>query len=127
MEVSESVEKGYLNVGEVSRYLGVKRSTIYQWAKEGKIPHYELHKMKRFKKEEIDAWMESQRGNGTGIDKRGKRVLEIGMGARRSPKPDVDGVVRKAVEEARRNNYNEGNGNQTKIKGLRKEVTNGNL
>ena len=123
MEVMQSIEKGYWNVEELSRYLGVKPSTIYELVKEGEIPYYELHKMKRFKKEEIDAWMESHRGDGTVVDKRAKRVLE----SAKSQKSDVDGVVRKAIEETRRDSYNDNYGNQTNVKGLRKEVKNGNL
>ena len=123
MELSDSVEKAYLNVEEVSRYLGVKPSTIYQWAEEGKIPAYKVGRMWRFKKEEIDGWMESNRGNGTEGDKRAKRVLETA----KSQKVDVDGIVRKAIEAVNRSSYNGDDGNQTNVKGLRKEVKNGNL
>ena len=127
MEVTHSIEKGYFSVAEVSRYLGVKPSTIYQWVKEGKIPHYKLCKMKRFKREEIDAWMENHREDDNFVDKRVKRVLEIAKGPRKSSKQDVDRVVRKAIEEVKESNYDDNNGNQTKIKGLKKEVKNGNL
>ncbi len=127
MEVTQSIEKGYLSVDEVSKYLGLKRSTIYQWAKEGEIPHYELHRMKKFKREDIDAWMERHRKYGIGVDKRAKRVLESAKSATRSPKSGVNGVIRKAIEETRRNSYNDNYGNQTNVKGLRKEVKNGNL
>jgi excisionase family DNA binding protein len=123
MEVGRSIEKEFLNVKELSEYLGLKPATIYEWVKIGEIPHYRLHKMKRFKREEIDAWMEQRKGCGIVVDKRAKRILEIA----KSPKPDVDKVVRKAIEEVGRGNHNGTNGNQTKVKGLRKEVTNGNL
>jgi excisionase family DNA binding protein len=123
MEVIQWIEKGYLSAEEVSKHLGLKRSTIYQWAKEGEIVHYELHKRKMFKREDIDAWMESHRKDGIAVDKRAKRVLEIA----KSQKPDVDGVVRRAIEEVRRSSYTGNDGNQTKVEGLRKEVKNGNL
>jgi excisionase family DNA binding protein len=127
MEIRHLIEKGYLSVDEVARYLGVKASTIYQWVKEGEIPHYKLHKMKKFKREMIDAWMENHRGDGAVVDKGAKRVLESAKKGTRSPKADVDGVVRNAIEEVRRSSYNGNDGNQTKVKGLRKEVKNGNL
>ncbi len=127
MELSHSIERGYLRVDEVSRYLGVKRSTIYEWVKEGKIPYYNLGKMKRFKQEEIDVWMESNREDDNLIDKKVKRVLEISKGQKKSSRQDIDGVVRKAIEEVREGIYDDNNGNQTKVKGLRKGVKNGNL
>jgi excisionase family DNA binding protein len=123
MEVTYSIEKGYLSVDEVARYLGVKPSTIRNWAKEGKITQYKPRRMYWFKKEEIDAWMESHRGDVTVVDKRAKKVLETA----KNPKCDVHGILRKVIEEVRGNSYNDNYGKPDQIKGLRKEVKNGNL
>ena len=46
-----------LNVKEVSEWLQVKRSTIYLWAAEGKMPALKLHGLIRFRREEIEAWL----------------------------------------------------------------------
>jgi len=127
MEVTHPIEKSYWSVDDASRYLGVKPTTIYEWAKGGEIPHYKVHKMIRFRKGEIDAWMERHREDCSVVEKKAKRVLEMVEGSRKSLKPDVDRVVRKSIEEVERGNNNDYNGNQTKVKGLRKEVKSGNL
>jgi excisionase family DNA binding protein len=123
MEVTYSIEKKYWSVDDVSRYLGVKRSTVYQWVKDGDIPYYKLHNMYRFKLEEIDRWMKIKTGDGSVSDRRAKKVLETA----KSPKCDVHGMVRKVIEEVRGNSYNDNYGKPDQIKGLRKEVKNGNL
>jgi hypothetical protein len=95
--------------------------------KRGDLPAYNLNGKKRFKKEEIDVWMATHKGNGISAYERRNRVLETIKGARASGKLDIDGLVRDAIEEATKNSYNGDHGNQTRIKGLGKEVDNGDL
>ena len=38
----------------------MKERTIYQWAQEGKLPAFKLGATWRFRREEIDAWLETQ-------------------------------------------------------------------
>lgn len=52
------MEKNFLSVGETSDYLGIKKPTLYAWAKCGKIPHYRLNRLLRFKKGDLDDWIE---------------------------------------------------------------------
>lgn len=47
-----------LTIHELSQYLNIKRSTLYAWVERGFIPHYKMNRLVRFKKEEIDAWLE---------------------------------------------------------------------
>ena len=51
---------------QVAEYLQVKPLTIYQWAREDKIPAIKIGRIWRFKKEAIDNYLEEQlrnRGN----------------------------------------------------------------
>jgi len=48
----------YLTAKQVAEYLQVKPLTIYQWAREDKIPAIKIGRIWRFKKEAIDAFLE---------------------------------------------------------------------
>ena len=50
-----------MNVKELSAYLKVKPSTLYAWAAREMIPHYKVHGLLRFRKDEIDSWVASFR------------------------------------------------------------------
>ena len=49
-----------MTVDEVAEYLRVKKRTVYEWLKNGKIPAIKAVGQWRFKREKIDAWLESQ-------------------------------------------------------------------
>jgi len=49
-----------MTIEEVADYLRVKKRTIYEWLKTRKIPAVKTVGQWRFKKEKIDAWLESQ-------------------------------------------------------------------
>lgn len=53
----------YLNIKEVSHYLKIKPSTLYAWVAHDKIPSIKIHGLIRFKKEELDVWLESFKRN----------------------------------------------------------------
>lgn len=46
-----------LKIGEVARYLQVRRPTIYRWVREGRIPALRVGTRWRFRKEDIDQWV----------------------------------------------------------------------
>ena len=46
-----------MTVQEVAEYLRVKPSSIYEWAKNGKIPGVKVGRLWRFKREQIDEWL----------------------------------------------------------------------
>ncbi len=50
-----------MSVKDLAQYLGIKQSTLYSWASRGLIPHYKINGLLRFKKEEIDPWIDSSR------------------------------------------------------------------
>ena len=49
-----------MTIEEVADYLRVKKRTIYEWLKTGKIPAIKAVGQWRFKKEKIDAWLDSK-------------------------------------------------------------------
>jgi excisionase family DNA binding protein len=63
------VDEGFLTTEEVLDYLQVNLRTVYRLIKAGKIPAVRVGRQWRFRKRDIDAWLESQRpraSRGTG-------------------------------------------------------------
>lgn len=53
-----------MTVDEVARYLKVEESTIYTWAKKGKLPGIKVGRFWRFKKDDINKWLEEKKKRG---------------------------------------------------------------
>ena len=117
------MEKMYLNIDELSQYLGIKKSNLYGKVERKEIPFYRLGRLIFFKKDEIDAFMEKCRVECFDIKKEAERVMK---GANRSSM-DVDKVVKNAIEGVNGTGYNRSHGKPDRFKGLRKEVENGTL
>ena len=58
-------EEGFLTTEEVLDYLQVNLRTVYRLIKAGKIPAVRVGRQWRFRKRDIDAWLESQRSRQT--------------------------------------------------------------
>ena len=54
-------ENEMMNIEEVADYLKMSERAIYEWVKLQKIPAFKLGNTWRFRKNEIDGWMESNR------------------------------------------------------------------
>jgi excisionase family DNA binding protein len=72
----------FLSVKELSSYLAIKSSTLYSWAAKGVLPHYKVHGLLRFKKEEIDSWVASFKCEKNlfvipSFDKKGQRDIDF--------------------------------------------------
>ena len=50
-----------LTLPQVAEYLGLAQRTLYLWAQQGKIPAFKLGTSWRFRRSDIDAWLETQR------------------------------------------------------------------
>lgn len=50
-----------MNVRQVARYLQLEKSTIYSWAQEGRIPAEKVGGRWRFRRADLDAWLEGHR------------------------------------------------------------------
>lgn len=52
-------DKLLLTITELSVYLNIKKATLYSWVEQNKIPHLKIHRLIRFRKDEVDAWLRS--------------------------------------------------------------------
>jgi len=59
--MGEGRDEGFLTTEEVLEYLQVNLRTVYRLIKAGKIPAVRVGRQWRFRKHDIDAWLESQR------------------------------------------------------------------
>src|SRR5688572_5504784 len=60
------MEDTFLTTEEVLAYLQVNLRTVYRLIKAGKIPAVRVGRQWRFRKRDIDAWLDSQRPRGGG-------------------------------------------------------------
>ena len=112
------MEDGFLTIQKVSEWLHIKPATLYSKVESGDIPHYKIGRLVRFKREDIDRWMEDHRRDPSDADKGAKVILR----GTNKAKIDIDGVVKKSVEQVNGNIYNSDHGRPDRIRGLRKEV-----
>jgi excisionase family DNA binding protein len=61
-----------LTLTEVAEFLQVKERTLYEWARKDAIPSFKLGNAWRFKKDDIDRW----------IEERKRKTLRIQSGGR---------------------------------------------
>ena len=60
------IDETFLTTEEVLEYLQVNLRTVYRLIKAGKIPAVRVARQWRFRKRDIDAWLDSQRPRGGG-------------------------------------------------------------
>ena len=51
------------NISEIAEYLGVKVNTIYAWVHTQQIPFYKVGRFVKFKKQDINIWLEERKIN----------------------------------------------------------------
>ncbi len=49
-----------LTIEEVARYLRVSERTVYEWAQKGEIPAGKIGTVWRFKKDDIESWVDER-------------------------------------------------------------------
>jgi excisionase family DNA binding protein len=59
------IDESFLTTEEVLEYLQVNLRTVYRLIKAGKIPAVRVGRQWRFRKRDIDAWLETQRPRGS--------------------------------------------------------------
>jgi len=111
--MEEDIRSALLTIHELSQYLNIKRSTLYAWAAQGKIPHVKIHGLIRFKRDEVETWVESfqreDEGKAPSVSSKNKSRMEIDI----------------LVERAKRDAYNSIRGKPDLRQAQRKE-DNGN-
>src|SRR3954467_5960752 len=58
------IDETFLTTEEVLEYLQVNLRTVYRLIKAGKIPAVRVGRQWRFRKRDIDGWLDSQRARG---------------------------------------------------------------
>ena len=119
----EDIKNSYLTIDELSQYLNLKTSTLYSMVENGELPHYRIGRLIRFKRTDVDQWMERHRRECIDADKRAKSILK----STNRPVMDIDSIVKKTINNARKNCYTSYHGRPDQIKGLGKEVSDGTL
>ncbi len=102
----------FMTIKQVAQYLGMKLSTMY--TKVNEIPHYRVGHLIRFSKEDVDRWMESKKEVSLGPS---LNVRKIGSNGR---KTDVDGIVRRTIDDMKGARYTSEGKSVPRIRGLRK-------
>ena len=59
------MEDDILTIEEVAKYLRVSERTVYDWAQKGEIPSGKIGTVWRFKKSEIEKWVNDRLTSGT--------------------------------------------------------------
>lgn len=103
----------FLTIKEVSEFLKVKESTLYSWVINGSIPSYKLNGLLRFDMEEIEEWVRESKQTHYKVNTESKKV---------SKDPDIDSIIKKAIDETKGNIYNPSIGKPGPRQGLRKEA-----
>ena len=122
-EKAVTVSPEFLGVKGVSQYLGIQPSTLYCLVEQQKIPHYRIGRLIRFRRAEIDLWMEGNKKDCAALERVAKKTL----GRVQMSKIDIDRVVRKAIDGVRGQGYTKPHGKPDQVKGLGKEVHDGSL
>ena len=100
---SEGVS-GLMSLAEVSRYLGMSERTIYGWAQEGKIPAFKLGSAWRFRRSEVDEWLEEHRSGG---GSRGPITPDVDLEPTRRRVRELDEEERAALVKSCKNAIND--------------------
>ena len=61
MNKKDAEHEKLMTLPEIASYLNMKERTIYEWAQQGKIPSFKLGNVWRFKREDIDVWIEERK------------------------------------------------------------------
>lgn len=95
---SKHNEGELMTLPEVAQYLGLAERTIYLWAQLGRLPAFKLGSAWRFRRSEVDDWLETQR---TGPERGPARSSDIPDSAAPSASRSRSGRADTNAEEVR--------------------------
>jgi excisionase family DNA binding protein len=55
-----SREKQLLSISEAAERLGIRKNTLYEWVVQRKIPYIKVGRLVKFRKEDLEAWIEDR-------------------------------------------------------------------
>ena len=111
-EPSNSV---YMDIKSISDYFGMKASTLYSLVEQKKIPHYKVGRLVRFKKSDIDLWMEGNKKEVIDVSKAARLILKTARG----PVRDIEKVVKKSIDDVKGFVYTPSHGKPDRNQGPR--------
>ncbi len=88
------MEESLWTVEETAAYLGCSPKTVYGWAASGKIPSFKLGGLVRFKREDINAWIEQNRVKNPALEKK----LPVRRKAGKVSDGYIDNIVNHAID-----------------------------
>jgi len=117
MKQQSLIDSIFWDIEDLSHYLNVKVKTIYSMVPD--IPHYRIGKLIRFKKVEIDSWLESKREK----DQENMQKRK----PRESANNQIELLIRKTIDQAKQEDYNSHHGKSDRIKTQKKEMNYGSI
>ena len=91
----------FLTIEEISAHLSIKKSSLYRMVERKEIPHYKIGCLIRFKKSEIDLWVEKSKVDPADCWAAARRIVRNS-----SRKPEGTHGTKKTIAEAGNPQYN---------------------
>jgi excisionase family DNA binding protein len=111
----------FLTVFEVASLLSVRPSTVYRWVSLKEIPHYKLGRIVRFKRKDLEAWVEGFRKERVDQERTARKILR----AISRETQDIDHIIKKSIAETKGLKYTPSQEKPGRVKSLREEVEHG--
>lgn len=86
----------WMDIRGLSEYLTIKPKTLYEMTRRGDIPFYRVNRLLRFKKIEVDNWMESNKVEVGWSEVEPQQIEKV----RTDVKKAVRDIVKKVIESA---------------------------
>lgn len=58
-EMNQNISERWLSVDEIAAYLGINPGTVYKWIKRKSMPAKKVGSLWKFKKDQVDKWVEN--------------------------------------------------------------------
>jgi excisionase family DNA binding protein len=71
------MDERWLSVDDVAEYLGIKRFTVYKWVQRLGLPARKIGRLLKFRKSEIDDWVENHSTTVQSTDLTSERLLQL--------------------------------------------------
>jgi excisionase family DNA binding protein len=123
-----------LDIQDLSEYLNIKAKTLYSRIKE--IPHYKVGRLIRFRREDVDTWMQQHRVSNKEVqdykeeqesatpvtEPSPETIRARKTRKRRGPITEVDRMISRAIDQVKGEGYTASHGKSGQVKGSGKEV-----
>lgn len=88
----------WMDIKQLSAYLNIKTATLFAMKRKGDLPYYKVNRLLRFKKDEIDEWMNSKKVDGEKHVEKVRKVLKGKVNADSM----VSAVIKRAIESTKK-------------------------